>query len=133
MINEESYSFPNMYESILCKRTGRMNGVTQWVGIQDAPDIQSLSADVRLGNRSGIGMVIYNDSNGETKQRGGKVSFAHHLTINKYDDHYFSFALSFNLNQIRFDIENFDPENASGRGWDYPQLRIWNFGVNFNF
>lgn len=86
----------------------RMNGVTQWVGIKDAPDTQSLSADVRLGNRSGIGMVIYNDSNGETKQRGGKVSFAHHLTIDKYDDHYFSFALSFNLNQIRFDIENFD-------------------------
>ncbi|USD23801.1 type IX secretion system membrane protein PorP/SprF [Flagellimonas marinaquae] len=88
----------------------RMNGVTQWVGIKDAPDTQTLSADVRLGNRSGIGMVIYNDSNGETKQRGGKVSFAHHLTIDKYDDQYFSFALSFNLNQIRFDIENFDPE-----------------------
>ncbi|MBO0342434.1 MAG: type IX secretion system membrane protein PorP/SprF [Bacteroidota bacterium] len=89
----------------------RMNGVTQWVGIQDAPDTQSLSADVRLGNRSGIGMVIYNDSNGETKQRGGKVSFAHHLTIDKYDEHYFSFALSFNLNQFRIDIENFDPNN----------------------
>ncbi len=88
----------------------RMNGVTQWVAIKDAPDTQTLSADVRLGNRSGIGMVIYNDSNGETKQRGGKVSFAHHLTIDKYDDQYFSFALSFNLNQIRFDIENFDPE-----------------------
>lgn len=88
----------------------RMNGVTQWVGIKDAPDTQTLSADVRLGNRSGIGMVIYNDSNGETKQRGGKVSFAHHLTMDKYDDQYFSFALSFNLNQIRFDIENFDPE-----------------------
>jgi type IX secretion system PorP/SprF family membrane protein len=86
----------------------RMNGVTQWVGIKDAPDTQSLSADVRLGNRSGVGMVIYNDSNGNTKQRGGKISFAHHLTIDKYDDHYFSFALSFNLNQIRFDIENFD-------------------------
>ncbi|WP_036382032.1 type IX secretion system membrane protein PorP/SprF [Muricauda sp. MAR_2010_75] len=92
----------------------RMNGVTQWVGIKDAPDTQSLSADVRLGNRSGIGMVIYNDSNGETKQRGGKVSFAHHLTINKYDDHYFSFALSFNLNQFRIDIENFDPNGDSG-------------------
>ncbi|MBO0331253.1 PorP/SprF family type IX secretion system membrane protein [[Muricauda] lutisoli] len=89
----------------------RMNGVTQWVGIQDAPDTQSLSADVRLGNRSGIGMVIYNDSNGETKQRGGKVSFAHHLTIDKYNDHYFSFALSFNLNQFRIDTENFDPNN----------------------
>ncbi|MBR9853212.1 MAG: type IX secretion system membrane protein PorP/SprF [Algicola sp.] len=88
----------------------RMNGVTQWVGIKDAPDTQTLSADVRLGNRSGIGMVIYNDSNGETKQRGGKVSFAHHLTIDKYDDSYFSFALSFSLNQFRIDVENFDPE-----------------------
>jgi len=97
----------------------RMNGVTQWVGIKDAPDTQSLSADVRLGNRSGIGMVIYNDSNGETKQRGGKVSFAHHLTIDKYDDHYFSFALSFNLNQIRFDIENFDSGINTGPEGDF--------------
>ena len=86
----------------------RMNGLTQWVGIKDAPDTQSLSADVRLGNRSGIGMVLYNDSNGETKQRGGKVSFAHHLTIDKYEDHFFSLALSFNLNQFRIDIENFE-------------------------
>ncbi len=89
----------------------RMNGLTQWVGIQDAPDTQSLSADVRLGNRSGIGMVLYNDSNGETKQRGGKVSFAHHLTINKYENHFFSMALSFNLNQFRIDIENFKDNN----------------------
>ena len=89
----------------------RMNGLTQWVGVKDAPDTQSLSADVRLGNRSGIGMVIYNDSNGETKQRGGKVSFAHHLTIDKYENNFFSFALSFNLNQFRIDIENFEDNN----------------------
>lgn len=89
----------------------RMNGLTQWVGIKDAPDTQSLSADVRLGNRSGIGMVLYNDSNGETKQRGGKVSFAHHLTLDKYEDQYLSLALSFNLNQIRIDIENFEDLN----------------------
>jgi TonB-linked SusC/RagA family outer membrane protein len=30
-------------------------------------------------------------------------------------------------------IQNYDPENASGRGWDYPQFRIWNAGVNFKF
>lgn len=89
----------------------RMNGLTQWVGIKDAPDTQSLSADVRLGNRSGIGMVIYNDSNGETKQRGGKVSFAHHLTMDKYEAQYLSLALSFNLNQFRIDIENFEANN----------------------
>ncbi len=89
----------------------RMNGLTQWVGVADAPDTQSLSADVRLGNRSGIGMVLYNDSNGETKQRGGKVSFAHHLTIDKYENHFFSMAFSFNLNQFRIDIQNFINNN----------------------
>ncbi|MEL6305672.1 MAG: type IX secretion system membrane protein PorP/SprF, partial [Bacteroidota bacterium] len=92
----------------------RMNGLSQWVGIPDAPNTQSLSADVRLGNRSGLGMVLYNDSNGETKQRGGKISFAHHLIIDKYDDHFWSFALSFNFNQFRIDIENFDPNNDMG-------------------
>ncbi|SDL14271.1 TonB-linked outer membrane protein, SusC/RagA family [Catalinimonas alkaloidigena] len=30
-------------------------------------------------------------------------------------------------------IENFDPENDSGRGWGYPQFRIWNAGLNINF
>ncbi len=30
-------------------------------------------------------------------------------------------------------IKNFDPENGDGRAWGYPQMRIWNFGVDFNF
>ena len=51
----------------------RINGLTQWVGIEDAPDTQSLAADGRIGNRSGAGILMYNDSNGETKQRGARV------------------------------------------------------------
>ena len=86
----------------------RVNGLTQWVGIKDAPDTQSLAADARIGNKSGLGMLLYNDSNGETKQRGARVSFAHHLTLDRYDDEFFSFGLSYNFNQFRIDIENFD-------------------------
>ncbi|VAW11329.1 FIG01018766: hypothetical protein [hydrothermal vent metagenome] len=86
----------------------RINGLTQWVGIKDAPDTQSLVADMRIGERSGIGVMFYNDSNGETKQRGARVSFAHHLTIDRYDDEFLSFGLSYNFNQFRIDIENFD-------------------------
>lgn len=85
----------------------RLNGLTQWVGIEDAPDTQSLAADGRIGNRSGVGFVLYNDSNGETKQRGARVSFAHHLTLDKYDDEFLSFGISYNFNQFRIDIENF--------------------------
>ena len=86
----------------------RVNGLTQWVGIKDAPDTQSLAADGRVGNRSGVGMILYNDSNGETKQRGARLSFAHHLTLDRYEDEFLSFGLSYNFNQFRIDIENFD-------------------------
>ncbi len=89
----------------------RINGLTQWVGIKDAPDTQSLAADARIGNKSGLGMLLYNDSNGETKQRGARVSFAHHLTLDRYDDEFLSFGLSYNFNQFRIDIENFDSQD----------------------
>lgn len=90
----------------------RLNGLTQWVGIEDAPDTQTLAADARIGNRSGIGMLMYNDSNGETKQRGARVSFAHHLTLNRYDDIFLSFGISYNFNQFRIDVENFTDFNG---------------------
>jgi type IX secretion system PorP/SprF family membrane protein len=91
----------------------RVNGLTQWVGIKDAPDTQSLAADARIGNRSGLGMLLYNDSNGETKQRGARLSFAHHLTLDRYDDEFVSFGISYNFNQFRIDIENFDSPDPS--------------------
>jgi type IX secretion system PorP/SprF family membrane protein len=91
----------------------RINGLTQWVGIKDAPDTQSLAADARIGEQSGLGMLLYNDSNGETKQRGARLSFAHHLTIDRYDDKFLSFGLSYNFNQFRIDIQNFDALDPS--------------------
>jgi type IX secretion system PorP/SprF family membrane protein len=91
----------------------RINGLTQWVGIKDAPDTQSLAADGRVGNRSGVGMILYNDSNGETKQRGARLSFAHHLTLDRYEDEFLSFGISYNFNQFRIDIENFDDFDPS--------------------
>lgn len=90
----------------------RLNGLTQWVGIKDAPDTQTLAADARIGNRSGVGMLLYNDSNGETKQRGSRISFAHHLTLNRYDDVFLSFGISYNFNQFRIDVENFTDNNG---------------------
>lgn len=90
----------------------RLNGLTQWVGIEDAPDTQTLAADARIGNRSGIGMLMYNDSNGETKQRGARVSFAHHLILDRYDDIFLSFGISYNFNQFRIDVENFTDFNG---------------------
>ena len=91
----------------------RVNGLTQWVGIKDAPDMQSLVADTRLGQRSGLGMFLYNDSNGFTHQKGAKISFAHHLILSRHPDQFLSFGISYNLNQFRIDTEEFNVTDPS--------------------
>ncbi|MFS4455344.1 type IX secretion system membrane protein PorP/SprF [Maribacter sp. 2304DJ31-5] len=94
----------------------RMNGLAQWVGIKDAPRTQSLAADMRIGEKSGVGIFFYNDKNGYTKQQGARVSFAHHLTLDRYDDEFLSFGISYNFNQFRIDTNEFDllefPDNG---------------------
>lgn len=86
----------------------RANGLTQWVGIKNAPDNQSIYGDVRIADRSGLGLSFYNDRNGNTIQTGGKISFAHHLVLDYYSKMYLSFGISYNINNFRIDIDNFD-------------------------
>ncbi|MBT8323700.1 MAG: type IX secretion system membrane protein PorP/SprF [Winogradskyella sp.] len=87
----------------------RANGLTQWVGIKNAPDNQALYADFRIGNQSGIGVSAYNDKNGNTRQKGIKFSYAHHIILDYKTKQYLSFGLSYNINSFRIDIENFQP------------------------
>lgn len=87
----------------------RANGLTQWVGIENAPDNQSIYADFRISNRSGLGISAYNDRNGNTYQKGVKLSFAHHLTLDYKTKQYLSLGISYNINAFRLAIENFDP------------------------
>lgn len=85
----------------------RANGLTQWVGIKDAPENQSLYADFRILDRSGVGISLYNDKNGNTRQAGAKVSFAHHIILDYYSKQYLSFGISYNFNSFRIDVNNF--------------------------
>jgi len=86
----------------------RANGLTQWVGIKNAPDNQSLYADFRVSDRTGVGISLYNDKNGNTHQKGVKFSYAHHLTLSYTEKMFLSFGLSYNLNSFRVAIENFE-------------------------
>ncbi|BDF63650.1 hypothetical protein CE91St16_29050 [Alistipes finegoldii] len=31
------------------------------------------------------------------------------------------------------EIKNFDPEMGDETGYFYPQMKMWNFGININF
>lgn len=85
----------------------RASGVSQWVGIKDAPDYQSLAGDMRLGDRSGLGLMLYNDKNGYTRQMGGKFSFSHHLTLDRHDNHFVSLGIAYLINSFKIDIDQF--------------------------
>lgn len=86
----------------------RVNGLTQWVGIKNAPINQSLAADFRISSNDGVGVFVYNDKNGNTRQSGVKFSFAHHIILDYDSEQYLSFGISYNFNQFRVDIQNFD-------------------------
>ncbi len=86
----------------------RANGLTQWVGIKDAPDNQALYADFRISDRTGLGFSLYNDKNGNTRQKGAKFSFAHHLTLSYTQKMFLSFGLSYNINNFRIAIEDIE-------------------------
>ena len=86
----------------------RANGLTQWVGIKNAPDNQSIYGDFRISDRSGVGISAYNDKNGNTRQKGVKFSFAHHLTLDYKSKQFLSFGISYNINSFRIEIENFN-------------------------
>ncbi len=124
----------------------RANGLTQWVGIKDAPQNQSIYADFRIADRSGIGLSFYNDSNGLTLQKGAKFSFAHHLILDYYAKMYLSFGISYNLNHFRIDVANFknnsqnpvntiptDDRSTTNNNFDVSALfRFKGFFMSFN-
>ncbi|MGQ7945992.1 PorP/SprF family type IX secretion system membrane protein [Flavobacterium sp. WC2509] len=83
-----------------------LNGYQQWVGVADAPRSQALYADFRVLDQSGLGLTLYNDSNGDTKQAGGKLTFAHHIILDYYTKQYLSFGLSYIYNTFRIDLPN---------------------------
>lgn len=87
----------------------RGTGFQQWVGIDDAPSTQSLSIDGRIADRTGVGLVLFNDSNGFTSQKGVQASFAHHLTLSEYNHRqYLSFGISYKFNQFEIDSSEFN-------------------------
>ena len=86
----------------------RLNGFAQWVGIKGAPNNQALYADFRIADQSGVGLSLYNDKNGNTRQTGLKASFAHHIILDYYSKQYLSFGISYNFNNFKIDTENFN-------------------------
>ena len=54
---------------------------TQWIGVQNAPSLQSLNAHARMSDRSGIGALFFHDKNGFQSKLGFQATYAHHINF----------------------------------------------------
>ncbi|WP_136466088.1 type IX secretion system membrane protein PorP/SprF [Flagellimonas onchidii] len=59
----------------------RLTARKQWFSVDEAPSLQTLNFNSRVGERSGIGAILFNDSNGYHSQTGFKATYAHHLQL----------------------------------------------------
>lgn len=91
----------------------RLTARHQWFDQDDAPNLQTLSINSRVGKRSGVGVIAYNDKNGYHSQTGGYLTYAHHIPLSRYDGelNQVSFGISGGFTNSRLDERSFDPGN----------------------
>ena len=81
---------PSMAGAANCDKI-RLTARKQWFDQKDAPALQTLSYNGRVGERSGVGIILFNDKNGYHSQKGMKLTYAHHLMFSRDE---------FDLNQL---------------------------------
>jgi len=82
----------------------RVNFRQQWSGMDDAPTSQTLSSHAFVGRNVGLGLVLYNDLAGPSRNTGFQASAARHFALDKEGKRWLSFGLSLMLYQYKFDL-----------------------------
>lgn len=59
----------------------RVTGRKQWQGVENAPELQTLSFHNKIGEKAALGVVMFNDKNGYHSQKGIQASYAYHLDM----------------------------------------------------
>lgn len=105
---------PSMAGAANCTKV-RLTARQQWFGVQDAPALQTLSINGSLGDRSGGGLIVFNDKNGYHSQTGMKLTYAHHLMFSRdqVDLNQLSFGMSAGFVQSQLDETDFLINNPS--------------------
>ena len=125
---------PSMAGVANCAKV-RLTARKQWFGIDDAPSLQTLSVNSRIGDsQSAVGAIVYNDANGFHSQTGAYLTYAHHLMFsrNEIDLNMLSFGLSAGFIQYKLDETSFLDEGYDPLIEGIEQSAT-NFNVDFGF
>ncbi len=132
---------PSMAGASNCSKL-RATARQQWFGQRDAPALQTLSFNGKIGenDQSGAGVIFYNDKNGYHSQRGIKATYAHHIMFSRdaVDLNQLSFGMSAGLTQSILDqsefLQNgtiFDP-SIDGTTQKYSYFNV-DIGMSYNY
>jgi type IX secretion system PorP/SprF family membrane protein len=99
---------PSMAGAANCAKL-RLTARKQWLNQTDAPSLQTISFNGRIGERSGAGAILFNDKNGYHSQTGVKLTYAHHLMFSRdeIDLNQLSFGMSAAFIQSKLDETEF--------------------------
>ncbi|WP_394773818.1 type IX secretion system membrane protein PorP/SprF [Flavobacterium sp.] len=99
---------PSMAGAANCAKI-RLTARKQWFGQEDAPTLQTLTFNGKIGERSGAGIIIFNDKNGYHSQKGVKLTYAHHIMFSRdeLDLNQLSFGISGGVIQSQLDETQF--------------------------
>ncbi len=105
---------PSMAGAANCTKL-RLTARQQWFGQQDAPSLQTLSLNGSIGERSGAGIIVFNDKNGYHSQTGMKLTYAHHIMFSRdnVDLNQLSFGISAGFIQSNLDESSFFDNNPT--------------------
>jgi len=108
---------PSMAGAANCAKV-RLTARQQWFGQADAPAMQTLSFNGRVGEQSGAGIIVFNDKNGYHSQKGIKATYAHHIMFSRseVDLNQLSFGISAGLVQSELDETEFEPGDPAVAG-----------------
>lgn len=116
----------------------RLTARKQWFDVDRAPNLQTLSVNSRLGEKNGLGGIIYNDENGYHSQTGFKLTFAHHLALSRdiRNLNQLSFGISAGYTQSRLDESGFNalvPDPVLGTGTGQSDYFNMDVGMSYHY
>ena len=130
---------PSMAGAANCAKL-RLTARQQWFGQADAPALQTVSFNGSLGERSGGGVIVFNDKNGYHSQTGLKLTYAHHLMFSRdrIDLNQLSFGMSAGFVQSNLDQTDFYTNDPTYDPSIFPSIQKASYfnvdiGASYNF
>lgn len=87
----------------------RLTARMQWFDVENAPNLQTLTVNSRVGDKVGLGGILFRDENGNFSKLGAYGTFAYHLMFSRSnaDLNQLSFGISAGVIQHRLDQSGF--------------------------